>query len=157
MHVERRSGPAKRFLHVEACLGAARELCSYWLIQAQLAILSLSLCGRLVVEVQPGGQEIVGFNGQSTKVVGTVIIKTQIGECEKDILYQVARERSRITLGYHGLKDSGFAVDCHDQCLVKDGGARIMCHSVEVLDDHGESVMLADHSPNSTVKLTRSG
>lgn len=50
----------------------------------------------------------MGFNGTSSKPVGTAMVRTQVGEWEKNITYKVVEGRTQLILGYLGLNKFGF-------------------------------------------------
>lgn len=59
-------------------------------------------------------------------------------------------------LGYPGLKEFGFRVDCTEDSLVREGDQRIMCHSMGAMGGFIKEALEAGQYSNVNIPMTRS-
>lgn len=90
-----------------------------------------NFCPKNGVMVRPSQQQLMGFNGSSSKVIGTCNIAVKVGTWESILPFHLVDHGTHPILGYLGLKKLGLGVDCVKDCLVGSDGNVFLCRSIQ--------------------------
>lgn len=82
-------------------------------------VISSDECKRIGAKLKLGGEQLVWFNGLTARSLGTLVLGAEIGEWERKVTYQIMKHKSQIILGYLGLKEFRFTIDCSIGSLVR--------------------------------------
>lgn len=94
-------------------------------------VIHKNFCIKNGVIVRPSQQQLMDFNGSSSKVIETCNIIMKVGIWESILPFHVVYHGTHPILGYPSLKKLGLGVGCVKDRLVGNDGNVFLCYSIK--------------------------